>query len=145
MDGAPAPICHRAGTVSPPRRGEDLRLRAGRTARAGRLGVVQGAAVQAAQQVPGEGLAAPVADGAGGEPVAGDVDGVEGPAGAGSAGVQALRFGVDRREGGTGLLGDGARETRRHSLLPPLAHAALPGDRGPDPVPCSRDATSTIR
>src|SRR5690606_31236042 len=56
--------------------------------------------------------------------VAGDVDRVHGLAGARVAGVAALQFGVDRREGGADLLGDGLRDARRHPLLLALAHPA---------------------
>ncbi len=71
----------------------------------------------------GEGPVAPGAQGVGGEGVGGDVHGVDGLAGTGVPGVPALEFGVDRREEGSDLLGDGLRETRRHPLLPALAHA----------------------
>ncbi len=72
----------------------------------------------------GERLVAPGADGAGVEDVAGHVDGVHGLAGTGVPRVEALQFGVDRREGGADLLADGAREARRHVLLLALTHPA---------------------
>src|SRR5690606_21317470 len=72
----------------------------------------------------GQGPVAPDARGVGGGVAAGDVDRGHGRAGARVAGVAALQFGVDRREGGAALLGDGLLGARRHPLLLALAHPA---------------------
>ncbi len=73
-----------------------------------------------------QGTVAPGTDGVGGEDIARYIDGVDGLASAGVSGVAALQFGVDRREGGADVLADGAREARRHVLLPALPHSKPP-------------------
>lgn len=84
----------------------------------------------------GEGPVTPGAEGVGGEDVTGDVDGVHGLAGARVTRVAALQLRVDGGEGGADLLADGARETRRHVLLPlcPIPHPPFSALRNQESV-----------
>lgn len=83
-------------------------------------------------------LVAPGTDGAGGEGVAGDVDRVDGLAGAGVSWVAAGELGVHCREGGADLLADRTGEARCHLLL--LTHF-----RHPPHSHCFRFPESVIR
>ncbi len=67
----------------------------------------------------GERLVAPGAQGARGEDVPGDVDGVNGLAGAGVARVAPGQVGVDLGESGSDSLTYGVRKARCHGLLLP--------------------------
>lgn len=78
----------------------------------GERGRIGGMLVKGAER-----LVAPGADGLCGKGVAGDVDRVDGLAGAGVSRVAAGEFGVHRGEGGADLLADRTGEARCHLLL----------------------------